>query len=169
MILVARLRCSAHRAPEQTGRTGGAVDQRTDLFSLGTVLYQLATGARPFQGDTSAVIFDAILNRDPAPMTQLNGSLPAELQRIVAADFGLITDQNEDTIVKRYLEATAQRQKATRGQRGYNKRRVDDFILYAMAAADEAIADAGWKPESYEDRVRTGVLIGLGCRALGTI
>lgn len=45
-----------------------------------------------------------------------------------APDFGLITDQNEDTLVKRYLEATAQRQKATRGQRGYNKKRVDDFI-----------------------------------------
>lgn len=43
-------------------------------------------------------------------------------------DFGLATDQNEDTLVKRYLDATAQRQKATRGQRGYNKKRIDDFI-----------------------------------------
>jgi hypothetical protein len=43
-------------------------------------------------------------------------------------DFGLVTEQSEDTVVKRYLEATAQRQKATRGQRGYNKKRIDDFI-----------------------------------------
>ena len=49
------------------------------------------------------------------------------------------------------------------------QRRVDEFILYAMAAADEAIADAGWKPESYEDRVRTGVLIGSGIGGLKSI
>jgi len=71
----------SYMSPEQA--RGQITDARTDLFSLGTVLYQLATGAMPFQGETSAVIFDAILNRDPVPMTQLNGSVPAELQRIV--------------------------------------------------------------------------------------
>jgi 3-oxoacyl-[acyl-carrier-protein] synthase II len=49
------------------------------------------------------------------------------------------------------------------------RRRVDEFILYAMAAADEAIADSGWKPESYDDRVRTGVMIGSGIGGLATI
>lgn len=49
------------------------------------------------------------------------------------------------------------------------QRRVDEFILYAMAAADEAIADAGWTPESYEDRIRTGVLIGSGIGGLKAI
>ncbi len=49
------------------------------------------------------------------------------------------------------------------------QRRVDEFILYAMAAADEAIGDSGWKPESYEDRCRTGVLIGSGIGGLATI
>ncbi len=49
------------------------------------------------------------------------------------------------------------------------QRRVDEFILYAMAAADEAIADSGWKPETYEDRVRTGVLVGSGIGGLETI
>jgi 3-oxoacyl-[acyl-carrier-protein] synthase II len=49
------------------------------------------------------------------------------------------------------------------------QRRVDEFILYAIAAADEAIADAGWTPESYEDRVRTGVLIGSGIGGLKAI
>ncbi len=49
------------------------------------------------------------------------------------------------------------------------QRRVDEFILYAMAAADEAIADAGWKPESYEDKVRTGVMIGSGIGGLKAI
>src|SRR5262245_31444692 len=49
------------------------------------------------------------------------------------------------------------------------QRRVDEFILYAMAAADEAIADSGWTPEGYDDRVRTGVLIGSGIGGLATI
>jgi serine/threonine protein kinase/tetratricopeptide (TPR) repeat protein len=71
----------SYMSPEQA--RGQVTDARTDLFSLGTVLYQLATGTMPFQGETSAVIFDAILNRDPAPMTQVNGAVPAELQRIV--------------------------------------------------------------------------------------
>ncbi len=49
------------------------------------------------------------------------------------------------------------------------QRRVDEFILYGMAAADEAIADSGWKPESYEDKIRTGVLIGSGIGGLKAI
>ena len=68
-------------SPEQA--RGQLTDARTDLFSLGTVLYQMATGAAPFQGDTSAVIFDAILNRDPLPITQINPTLPAEFGRIL--------------------------------------------------------------------------------------
>ncbi len=64
----------AYMSPEQA--RGQATDARTDIFSLGTVLYQMATGQVPFQGDTSAVVFDSILNRDPAPVAELNPSLP---------------------------------------------------------------------------------------------
>src|SRR6478672_8177781 len=66
----------AYMSPEQA--RGEVTDVRTDLFSLGTVLYQMASGAMPFQGDTSAVVFDAILNRDPTPIEQVNTSLPPE-------------------------------------------------------------------------------------------
>ena len=70
----------SYMSPEQA--RGQLTDARTDLFSLGTVLYQMATGLLPFQGETSAVIFEAILNREPQPATQLNAALPAELARI---------------------------------------------------------------------------------------
>src|SRR5215467_10554959 len=70
-----------YMSPEQA--RGGLVDARTDLFSLGTVLYQMATGSLPFPGDTSAVIFDAILNREPLPVETVNGGVPREFGRIL--------------------------------------------------------------------------------------
>ncbi|MGB7668612.1 MAG: serine/threonine-protein kinase, partial [Candidatus Acidiferrales bacterium] len=71
----------SYMSPEQA--RGHLVDARTDIFSTGTVLYQMATGALPFQGDTTAVIFDAILNRDPKPAAELNPSLPGDFVRIL--------------------------------------------------------------------------------------
>jgi non-specific serine/threonine protein kinase len=80
----------AYMSPEQA--RGQLADARTDLFSLGTVLYQMATGVLPFQGDTSAVIYEAILNRDPIPVTQTNPALPADFGRIV--DKAMEKDRN---------------------------------------------------------------------------
>ena len=80
----------SYMSPEQA--RGQFVDARTDIFSTGTVLYQMATGTLPFQGDTSAVIFDAILNRDPRPAAEVNPLLPADFVRIL--DKTLEKDRN---------------------------------------------------------------------------
>jgi serine/threonine protein kinase/Tfp pilus assembly protein PilF len=73
---------AAYMSPEQA--RGQLVDARTDLFSLGSVLYQMAGGVMPFAGDTAAIIFDSILNREPEPVDKINPALPAEFGRIIS-------------------------------------------------------------------------------------
>ena len=71
----------AYMSPEQA--RGEELDARTDLFSFGAVLYEMATGRMAFPGNSAAVIYEAILNRAPIPVTQANTVLPPELERIV--------------------------------------------------------------------------------------
>ena len=72
---------AGYMAPEQA--RGRKVDVRADIFSLGAVLYELATGTAPFAGETTAIVFGRLLNEQPTPVRTLNSALPEEFQTVV--------------------------------------------------------------------------------------
>jgi non-specific serine/threonine protein kinase len=115
----------SYMSPEQA--RGQLTDARTDLFSLGTVLYQMATGILPFRGETSAVVFEGILNREPTPAGQNNPALPPDVDRILAKAlekdrtmrYQTATDLKTDMIrLKRDLESGPRRAAAMTDSRG---------------------------------------------------
>ena len=95
----------AYMSPEQV--RGEALDARTDLFSLGIVLYEMATGRQAFSGTTTGVVFDGILNRDPPPASEANPGVPQELERIVGK--ALEKDKDVRYQTARDLEADLKR------------------------------------------------------------
>jgi tetratricopeptide (TPR) repeat protein len=119
----------AYMSPEQA--RGQEIDLRSDLFSFGVVLYEMATGRQPFAGPTHAVIFEGILTKQPTPPSALNANVPADFDRIVAKAL----DKDRET---RYQSASDMRADLKRLKRDTESGRTSAAVAAAPAAAPEA-------------------------------
>jgi len=140
----------AYMSPEQA--KGQELDVRSDLFSFGAVLYEMATGALPFRGGSSAEIFKAMLDATPTPATRLNPDAPAELERIVSK--ALEKDRN-----LRYQSAADLRSDLTRLKRDLDSGRAS--AIHAPVTAESGRRTSGQIPAAPPAPSRKLLVFGL--------